>query len=126
MTKPIDVLIPDHVADELRAALAETLERVVDIVHGEHHAQIAQSVDRGVAVIRDDGRREEARQLKPAVAVRRAHHGDLDMLVAQPREHVRPILLDRGPPFQLKAEVTKEIDLPSRGPRRQFRRCPSV
>jgi hypothetical protein len=36
----------------------------------------------GVPVIRDDSRREEAREFKPAVPIRRAHHGDLDALIA--------------------------------------------
>ena len=34
-------------------------------------------------MIRDGRRREKAGELEPAVAVRRAHHGDLDALVAQ-------------------------------------------
>jgi hypothetical protein len=54
----------------------------VDVVHGEHDAQVAQSVHRGVPVIGDHGRREKVRELGPAVAVGRAHHGNLDALVA--------------------------------------------
>ena len=38
VAEPIHVFILDHFADELRAALAESGERLVDIVHGEHHA----------------------------------------------------------------------------------------
>jgi hypothetical protein len=34
-------------------------------------------------VICDRRRREKAREFDPAVAVRHAHHGDLDTLVAQ-------------------------------------------
>jgi hypothetical protein len=33
-------------------------------------------------VIRDGRRREEPGKLEPAVAVRRAHHGNLDALIA--------------------------------------------
>jgi hypothetical protein len=66
----------------LRAAFAEPIKRLVDIVHGEHDAEIAQSIHRGVAVIRDGRRREEAGELEPAVAVRRVHHGNFDALIA--------------------------------------------
>lgn len=64
-------------------------------------------------MIRDDRRREEAGQLQPAVAVRRAHHGNLDMLVAQSGDAPGPFSFDRGPPFELEAEFAKEIDRPS-------------
>jgi hypothetical protein len=83
VAEPIRVFVLDHFADELRAALAEPGERLVDVVHGEHDAEVAESVHRGVPVIGDHRRREKARELEPAVAVRRAHHGDLDALVAQ-------------------------------------------
>ena len=38
VAEPIRVFILDHFAHELRAALAEPLERVVDVVHREHDA----------------------------------------------------------------------------------------
>ena len=38
VAEPIRVFVLDHFADELRAALAETGERVVDVVDGEHDA----------------------------------------------------------------------------------------
>ena len=41
VAEPIRVFIPDHFAYELRTVLAEPLERVIDIVYGEHHAQVA-------------------------------------------------------------------------------------
>ena len=41
VAEPIDVFIPDHFAYELRTALAEPLERLIDVVHGEHDAQVA-------------------------------------------------------------------------------------
>src|SRR5918993_2048009 len=60
VAEPIRVLILDDFADELRAALAEPFQRLVDVVHGEHDAEVTQGVDRGVAVIRDGRRRDEA------------------------------------------------------------------
>ena len=39
VAEPIRVFIPDDFAYELRAALAEPLERLVDVVHGEHDAR---------------------------------------------------------------------------------------
>src|SRR5580704_619621 len=64
-------------------------------------------------VIRDGRRREEAGELEPAVAVRRAHHGNLDALIAQSSDTSGPFSFDRGPPFELKAEFAKEINGPS-------------
>ncbi|CDX44976.1 conserved hypothetical protein [Mesorhizobium sp. SOD10] len=110
VTEPIRVLIPDHFTDELGAALAEPLQCLVDVVHGEHDAEIAQGVHRGIAVIRHDAWPEEAGQLEPAVAVRRAHHGNLDMLIAQPGDTPGPFSFDRGTTFELEAELAKEID----------------
>src|SRR6478752_4959848 len=83
VAEPIRVFIPDYVAYEPRAALAEPFKRLVDVVHGEHDAEVAESVYGGVAVIRDGRRREKAGELDPAVAVRRAHHSNLDTLIAQ-------------------------------------------
>src|SRR5690606_27813153 len=98
VAETIDVLVRDDVADELRAARAEPFERIVDVVHGEHDAEVAQGVDRGVPVIRDDRRPEEAGEFEPAVAVRRAHHGDLYMLVAQTGDTSGPLAFDFAPP----------------------------
>jgi hypothetical protein len=55
-------------------------------------------------VICDDRRPEEAGELEPAVAVRCAHHGNLDTLIAQSRDASGPFSFDRGPPFELEAE----------------------
>jgi hypothetical protein len=44
------------------------------------------------------------------VAVRRAHHGNLDALIAQSSDTSGPFSLDRGPPFELEAELSKEIN----------------
>jgi hypothetical protein len=38
VAEPIRVLVLNHFADELRAALAQPSERVIDVVHGEHDA----------------------------------------------------------------------------------------
>ena len=64
-------------------------------------------------MICDDRRREEAGELKPAVAVRCAHHGNLDALIAQSSDTSGPFPFDRGPPFELEAEFAKEINRPS-------------
>jgi hypothetical protein len=49
----------DYFPDELRAALAEPRERLVDVVDGEHDAQVAEGVHRGVPLIGDHTRREK-------------------------------------------------------------------
>src|SRR5687768_18235304 len=103
VAEPIGVFVLNNFADELRAALAEPLERVVDVVHGEHDAQVAQRVHRGVPVIRDDGRPVKAGELEPAVAVRRAHHGNLDVLIAQSSDTSGPFSFDRGLPLDRKS-----------------------
>jgi hypothetical protein len=64
-------------------------------------------------MIRDGGRRQEAGKLESAVAVRRAHHGNLDALIAQSSDTSGPFSFDRGPPFELEAELAKEINRPS-------------
>src|SRR5215467_2244201 len=61
-------------------------------------------------MIRDDRRCEEAGELEPAVAVRRAHDGNLDALIAQSSDTSGPFSFDRGPPFELEAELAKEIN----------------
>ena len=64
-------------------------------------------------MIRDDRRREEAGQLETAVAVRRAHHRNLDALVGKSGDTSCPFSFDRGPSFELKAKLSKEINCPS-------------
>src|ERR1700738_5238891 len=64
-------------------------------------------------LIREGGRREEAGELEPAVAIRRAHHGNLDALIAQSSDTSGPFSFDRGPPFELEAELAKEFNRPS-------------
>jgi hypothetical protein len=106
----IHVFILNNVAHKLRAVLVEPFQRVVDVVHGEHHAQVAKSIHRSIPVIRDDRRREKPGEFKPAMAVRRAHHGNLDALIAQSRDTSGPFSVDRGPPFEIEAELAKESD----------------
>ena len=43
IAEPIRFFILDYVAYELRAALVEPFQRLVDVVHGEHDAEVAQS-----------------------------------------------------------------------------------
>jgi hypothetical protein len=61
-------------------------------------------------VIRNGGRREKAGELEPAVAVRRAHHRNLDALIAQSSDTSGPFSFDRSSPFELKAELAKELN----------------
>src|SRR6185312_502528 len=61
-------------------------------------------------MIGDRRRREKSRKLEPAVAVRRAHHGHLDAHGMQPGDALCPVSFDRGLPFKLKAELTKELN----------------
>ena len=63
-------------------------------------------------MIRDGRWRKKAGELEPAMAVRHAHHGNLDALIAEARDAPGPFSFDRGPPFELEAELAKEIDRP--------------
>src|SRR4051812_7565325 len=44
------------------------------------------------------------------MAVRRAHHGNLDALIAESSDPSGPFSFDRGSPFELEAELAKEIN----------------
>ena len=57
-------------------------------------------------MISDRRRREKSRDLEPAVAVRRAHHRDLDVLIAQSGDAPCPVSVDRGSPFELSRFLT--------------------
>jgi hypothetical protein len=65
-------------------------------------------------MIRDGRRREEAGKFESAVAVRRAHHGNLDALIGQSSDTSGPFSFDRGPPFELEAELLKKSIVPPR------------
>src|SRR5947209_12484182 len=106
VAEQISIFIPDYFAYELRAALAESFKRLVDVVHGEHDAEIAKSVHWGISVICDGRRCKEARELEPATPVRRSHHGNLDALIAQSSNTSGPFSFDHGTPFEL--ELAKE------------------
>ena len=43
----------------------------------------------------------------------RAHHSNLDALIAQSSDTSGPFSFDCGPPFELEAEFAKEINRPS-------------
>lgn len=110
VAEPIHVFILDYFTYKLRATLAEPFKRLVYIVHGEHDTKVTQGVDRSVAVIFDDRRREEAGELEAVMAVRCAHHSNLDTLIAQSSHTSSPFSFDHTPPFELKAQLEKEID----------------
>src|SRR5437899_10829250 len=110
VAKPIHVFILDHFADELRAVFAESGERIVDVLHGEHDAQVAESVHWGAAVIGDHRRREESGHLEPAVTVRRTHHGNLDAHIAQSSDAICPVSFDWGAPLELEAKFGEELN----------------
>src|SRR5436853_6987048 len=105
VAQPVRGLVLDHVtADEMRTVLDQPVERVIDVIHCEHHSEVAEGVHRGIPMIGDHLRRDEARELEPPVAVRRAHHGDLNGLVAQAGDATCPPALDHALAFQLEAE----------------------
>src|SRR5437660_12768742 len=111
VAEPIRVLVLDHFeAFKLCAVLAEPDERLVDVVHGKHDAEVAQSVHWGVPVIGDHRRRDKLRELEPAVAVWRAHHGDLNALVAQASDAPCPLAFYHGSPFELEAELSEKSE----------------
>src|SRR5947209_12264091 len=111
VAEPIGVLVLDHfAADQLCAVLAEPGERIVEVIHGKHDAEVAKSVHWGVPVISGHRRREKSRELEPAVAVWRAHHGDLHALVAQSSDALCPLAFYHGSPFELEAELSEKRD----------------
>ena len=61
-------------------------------------------------MIRDSGRREKAGELEPVGAVRRAHHRNLDALIAESSDPSGPFSFNPGAPFELKAQLAKELN----------------
>src|SRR5947208_10473817 len=110
VAEPIRIFVLDHFADELRAAVPEPGERIVDVLHGEHDAQVTESVHRGAAVIGDHRRREESGDLEPAVTVRRTHHGNLYAHVAQSSDAICPVSFDWGAPLELEPKFGEELN----------------
>src|SRR5687768_9767501 len=61
-------------------------------------------------MIRDGRWLEKLGELEPAMAVRCAHHGNLHTLIAQSSDTSSPFSFDRSLPFEIEAELAKEID----------------
>ena len=110
VAKPIHVFILDNLTNELRAAFAESGERIVDILYGEHDAQVAESVHWGAAVIGDHRWREESGQFEPAMTVWRTQHGDFDAHVVQSSDAICPVSCDWGAPLELKTKFGEELN----------------
>src|SRR5215510_9978062 len=110
VAKSIHVSILDHLANQLRAAFAESGERIVDIFHGEHDAQVAESVHWGAAVIGDHRWREESGQFEPTMTVWRTHHGDLDAHVVQSSDAICPVSFDWGATLELETKFGEELN----------------
>src|SRR5918994_1382288 len=110
VAEPVDVFVIDDFIDHRRAELAEPGEGVVDVLDGEHDAQVSQRVHGSCAVIGRDGGGVEARELEAAVAVRGAHHGDLDALAAHSGDAAGPFTFNGHAAFEGKAEFGEELD----------------
>ena len=107
--EPVDVLVLRDLADEFGTVAAQAGNDVVDVVDSEHDAAYAQRVRRRAFRLGSDRRRRvELRQLKPAVAVRGPHHGDVGTDVVEPDDAVHPTPLDRRLAFQLHTEFGEE------------------
>lgn len=110
VAEPIDVFVVDDVTHEQRTTSAEPFKRLIDVIDGEHDAKIAERVDRGGSVVGDDGWPEEAGKFEPTVAIRCAHHGNLDMLITEASNASGPFPVDHRLPFELQAEFAKEFN----------------
>jgi hypothetical protein len=110
VAEPIRVFVLDHFADKLRAAFAEPGERIVNVIHSEHDAEVPEGVHRSTAVVGDHRRRDESGYLKPAVAVRSSHHGNLNAHASQSSDAIGPVTFDRGTPFELQAKFGEELN----------------
>ena len=56
------------------------------------------------------GRFDKPGELEAAMAVRRAHHGYLDVLIAKSSDTSRPFSFDCGSPFEIESQLPKESD----------------
>src|SRR5215211_2756803 len=107
--EPVDVLVLRDLADEFGTVAAQAGNDVVDVVDSEHDAADAQRVRRRVFRVGSDRRRRvELRQLKPAVAVRGPHHGEVGTDVVEPDDAVHPTPLVCRLAFQLHTEFGEE------------------
>src|SRR4051812_45297877 len=103
-------VLDDFTADELCAVLSEPGERLVKVVHGEHHAEVAEGVDGSGPVIGNHRRSEKPRELKTTTAVRCTHHRDLDTLLTKSGDTARPLALRHRLTFELQPERAKELN----------------
>ncbi len=128
VAEPIHVLIIERLRRRARRrARGGAPSVLVDVVDARTwHGDSPERVDRRVSVIGDDWRTDETRKLEPAVAVGRAHHGDLDMLVAETGDTARPFAFDRRAPFQFEAELDERNRPSHRGLRPRYPYCPSA
>jgi hypothetical protein len=110
VAEPVDVFVIDNFIDQHRTELAEPGECVVDVLNGEHYALVSQRVHRSCAVIGLDGGSVEAREFDAAVAVRGAHHSDLDTLPAHTGDAAGPFSIDRHSAFEGKAEFSEKLN----------------
>src|SRR5437588_104881 len=107
--EPVDVLVLRDLADEFGTVAAQAGNDVVDVVDSEHDPAYAQRVRRRAFRLGSERRRRvELRQLKPAVAVRGPHQGDVGTDVLEPDDAVHPTPLDRRLAFQLHTEFGEE------------------
>jgi hypothetical protein len=110
IAEAVHISILDHFADELRAAISEPDEGIVNVLHSEHDAQVPEGIHRSDTVIGDNGRRQEAGQLNPAVAVRRTHHGNLDAHVMQPGDAICPASFNWGTSLESETKFCEEFN----------------
>jgi hypothetical protein len=90
---------------------AQAGKDVLDVFDGEHDATYAQRVRGYVFRLSADRRRNVGlHQLKPAVAVRGPHHGDVDADAVKPDDAVRPTSLDCRLALQLQTKFDKQSD----------------
>lgn len=98
----------------MRAAPRQSLVQVADMFSSEHDAEVNPTRLSGIPVITNDIRREEAGELELAVAIRCAHHGNLDMLTATSSDASGSFSIDHRPPFEVEAEFARESIAASR------------
>src|ERR1700683_5181085 len=106
--EPIGVLVLVQLAHEFGAMSVQAGEDVLDSFDGEHNAPYAQRVRRCVRLSADRRRGVEFCQLKPALAVRRTHHCDVDSYILEPGDPIHPRPLYSRLALQLQTKLEKE------------------